>query len=448
MNVELCAAWRATFASICTLIFASIFAIEGTFVWSAPSAAAQEWSAPYCGEQPHISSIFDHNVPLYQADGTLVLFNGADIANCPDDSDPAEGLGYDGHSGWDYTRAGRVQGCMVDWREGFGQDLVYAVDDGIVRKSRWFHPSEHDNTSEAGYGLYLDIEHAGERGSLYGHLAAVFVDEGDTVSRGQVVGALGTTGRSSGPHLHFQAAKGPDAAPAYHSFDPYGWDRSFVGGTPPNPPPFPDPHRGAGWSERLLEPGQSGPACPSYCGEEIVDDDSSDVVFGCLSGAACAGWQRDERGYGSGHHFVAPNGATADHFATYTCSNCAPGAYRVKAFIPFGSGIANTHIARYELGAEVSILDQHTEGGRWQTIGIFDYMSTPWVRLSDRSDRHNYTAPRHQKIAADAIKFERICEGLPANTPQIGPPTKDDQRLNSRLGISSVLPNTFQAAAR
>ena len=418
--------WRNRFVA-CLNRYALLLIVLVSFVSHIPSAQAQEWSAPYCGMQPHISSIYDHDLPLYHRNGTLMLFSGVDIMNCVDDSDPAQGLGYDGHSGWDYTRAGRIQGCMIDWREGHSQDLVYAVDAGTVRKSRWFHESEHDNTPDAGFGLYLEVEHADSKGALYGHLAAVFVDEGEKVSRGQVIGALGTTGRSSGPHLHFQAAKGSDAAKAFDSFDPYGWDRSFEGGTPPDPPPASDPHRGKGWSERLLQPGQNGPACPSLCAEEIVDDKSPDVVFSCNASATCPGWKRDERGYAAGHHFTAPNGASRDHFATYICSTCEPGVYRVKAFVPFGSGIANTHIARYEVGDTVSILDQHTEGGRWQTIGIFNYEGTPWVRLSDRSDRHNYTAPGSQNIAADAMKFERICDGLPANVPRIPPPPKDDQ---------------------
>ena len=56
-----------------------------------------------------------------------------------------------------------------------------------------------------GYGLAVEVEHdRPRRRTLYGHLSELYVKEGDRVSQGEVIGRVGSTGLSSGPHLHFE----------------------------------------------------------------------------------------------------------------------------------------------------------------------------------------------------------------------------------------------------
>lgn len=55
-----------------------------------------------------------------------------------------------------------------------------------------------------GYGNYVMISHAGGKMTVYGHLTSLTVSTGQTVSRGQVIGYVGSTGNSTGPHLHFE----------------------------------------------------------------------------------------------------------------------------------------------------------------------------------------------------------------------------------------------------
>ncbi len=79
---------------------------------------------------------------------------------------------------------------------GFIGASVKAADSGyvIAASSGW----------NSGYGNMVMIDHGNGFVSLYGHLSSIFVRQGESVSVGQQVGALGNTGNSTGPHLHFE----------------------------------------------------------------------------------------------------------------------------------------------------------------------------------------------------------------------------------------------------
>lgn len=380
-------------------------------------AASDGWSAPYCGPQPMVSAIFDHRHPRYARDGSLLLYSGDDIAACADAEDARPG--YDGHSGWDYTREAFRQGCGVGRRLGAAGDLVFAVADGRVAEARWDR-AEHDGRG-AGYGLMVALEHDGGEASFYGHLAALFVREGESVQRGQVVGALGTTGNSSGPHLHFQAAREAPATDSAFAFDPYGWSRSFGPGQVD--PAFEDPHRGSGWSRRRLDPGQAGPSCPLGCAAWVVDQEDPSVRWGCGGGGAdCGPWERLGGGWAGEHRWTESRGGPGGRWVRYVCAACPPGPYLVEAYVPGGAASASAHVARYRLGALENALDQHAEGDRWQPIGVARFSGRPWVQLSDQGDWADYRPPAGKRLAADAIRFRLLCEGIPPDLPSVPEP--------------------------
>lgn len=58
--------------------------------------------------------------------------------------------------------------------------------------------------SQEGYGSVILIDHEYGMASLYGHCSQIFVEEGQDVVRGQVIGTVGTSGLTTGPHLHYE----------------------------------------------------------------------------------------------------------------------------------------------------------------------------------------------------------------------------------------------------
>ncbi|HZV76578.1 MAG TPA: peptidoglycan DD-metalloendopeptidase family protein [Candidatus Babeliales bacterium] len=86
---------------------------------------------------------------------------------------------------------------------------VTAAAGGTVIMAQWY----------GGYGNYILIDHGGGYSTGYGHLSAMYVSAGQQVQRGQAIGAVGSTGQSTGPHLHFEiriAGKPVDPAPRLH----------------------------------------------------------------------------------------------------------------------------------------------------------------------------------------------------------------------------------------
>lgn len=71
---------------------------------------------------------------------------------------------------------------------------IYATADGIVSRSEWMN----------GYGNLVEISHGNDTETRYGHLSKLLVQPNERVRRGQLIGLMGSTGRSTGSHLHYE----------------------------------------------------------------------------------------------------------------------------------------------------------------------------------------------------------------------------------------------------
>jgi murein DD-endopeptidase MepM/ murein hydrolase activator NlpD len=93
---------------------------------------------------------------------------------------PFGGRTYEFHPGMD-----------IDGERG---DLVVAPANGTVTRAGW----------QGGYGQMIEIDHGNGLITRYGHLSKLNVEIGDAITRGQLIGFIGSTGRSTGPHLHYE----------------------------------------------------------------------------------------------------------------------------------------------------------------------------------------------------------------------------------------------------
>jgi murein DD-endopeptidase MepM/ murein hydrolase activator NlpD len=88
----------------------------------------------------------------------------------------------------------------LDFRGDTG-DPVHATAAGTVAEAGW----------SGGYGRMIEIDHGGGFSTRYGHLSKINVKVGQSIKIGQVIGEIGSTGRSTGPHLHYETRIDGDA---------------------------------------------------------------------------------------------------------------------------------------------------------------------------------------------------------------------------------------------
>jgi murein DD-endopeptidase MepM/ murein hydrolase activator NlpD len=118
-----------------------------------------------------------------------IILRGTGIMAFPSDASTSSPFGWRMHPVLGYRRfhAG------LDFAASYGS-TIRAADSGTVIMAGWY----------GGYGNAVIIDHGKGITTLYGHTSQLFVSEGQTVQRGQAVAAVGSTGLSTGPHLHFE----------------------------------------------------------------------------------------------------------------------------------------------------------------------------------------------------------------------------------------------------
>ena len=113
------------------------------------------------------------------------------------------------------VNAGVYAGYGMRWgRMHYGLDFsaptgtpIYAADGGTVTFAGW----------SGAYGYVITIDHGANKKTLYAHCSRLFVSAGNKVYKGQHIAAVGSTGRSTGPHCHFEIfINGSNVNPAYY----------------------------------------------------------------------------------------------------------------------------------------------------------------------------------------------------------------------------------------
>ncbi len=156
---------------------------------------------------------------------------GRAAAGQPGDEPTYSGPAYSYPVTWGTPISGEFGAVSSDWPRGhagidFNGDLgdpVYAATDGKVTYATY---------NDAGYGNLVMIMRKDGTQTRYAHLSKIKVKQGQRVQAGDLIGKIGNTGASSGPHLHFEVRVGPALTPS----NPAGLWTGAKPGVPAKPP--------------------------------------------------------------------------------------------------------------------------------------------------------------------------------------------------------------------
>jgi murein DD-endopeptidase MepM/ murein hydrolase activator NlpD len=258
-------------------------------------------------QQPTIPPIDGASVPIAQED---IPGGGVEAVPVPESAEgwsppplevPLARQPYDHY--WflrpirsNYTNTGLIRypygsdGQNNDQRIHHGIDItnpvgveVHAVADGVVDWAGFGHYNEFD--SIATYGNTVSIRHAvGYEGepvyTLYAHLSAILVEAGAEVKAGDVIGLIGSTGQSSGPHVHFEVRIGRNSYEDVRNPDlwiaPYAGTGLILGriDLPSGSPVYDGDVRVVD-----LNTGRTVYRVPTYAGPAINSDDNWNETF-------------------------------------------------------------------------------------------------------------------------------------------------------------------------
>ncbi len=368
---------------------------------------------PYYGDQDiqsRITSYFDHDRPWYDSDDVFVrhdgkrwVNSGASVLNCQ----PGVNC-YDGHNGYDLNMR---------------FEPVLSSAPGTVIRAGWYNPLNHNDA----FGLWVAIDHGNSLVTSYGHLSTVMVKIGDKVGAQWPIGTSGTTGSSTGPHMHF----GTYFYPSWRATDPFGWQGNY-----PDPNIVPDYNL---WTNEVNDtptPVLSQDGMGIHKGAVLVDD-------GTPGWSSTGHWDRARSAtdIGGSLHWTSTTDGPATATATWSPQLPADGFYEVGAFVndnhaSSGSAIYTiysadagrpgtevTHVVQLDeshIGTFQSPFGTVNTQPQWISLGIHYFRASE----SDRVVLSNATGENGLQIAADGIEFAPLMPAyygfiaLGANVPQ------------------------------
>jgi murein DD-endopeptidase MepM/ murein hydrolase activator NlpD len=403
--------WLWVSISLLTL-FASV--LSGSLVVHAVSSLHQRQAAfsgnankqaptpfmhrPYYGSRTmaqRMRSLFDHDKPDYEADGIFVSYTGTrlvgtNVNNCT----PGVSC-YDGHNGYDLDMS-------------FEPVLSSAA--GTVVRAGWYNPVNHNDA----FGLWVAIDHKNGMATVYGHLSAITVVNGDSVGVQWQIGTSGTTGSSTGPHLHFGTYYLNDVA--WQATDPFGWEGNY-----------PDPNTVADnylWVNNPAANGSipdlSANGSAIYPGATLVDDgDKGWSSTGKWTANKAAGEINGDL------HWTYTSGASATATSTWHPTISKAGNYEVGVYIdqtyassswvPYTVKSVNPSNTKAAVSHTVYVDESHVgnfqgpfgttnTGPQWISIGTYHFNAG----TSGSVVMSNATGETGQEIAGDAVEFAPV----------------------------------------
>lgn len=383
---------------------------------------------PYYGDailKTRINSYFDHDEPWYANDGIFVRYDGqrttgssVSVLNC----NPGQTC-YDGHNGYDLH--------MVF-------EPVLSSGAGKVIRAGWYNALNHSDS----FGLWVAIDHGNGFDTVYGHLSALTVSVGQHVDPQWQIGTSGTTGSSTGPHLHF----GTYFYPSWQATDPSGWQGNYT-----DPNTVPDDYLWASGTNNTPVPLLGGQGPTLAPGAILVDDNSPDWSSTGQWSSAKASSDIN----GSLHWANTTNGA-ATATATWKTSQLSDGYYEVGAFVDdnhASSGWANytvysvdpTHhttvvqhqvqVDQEHIGVFTNSFGSVNTGAQWVGLGTYYFTSANPARVV----LSNATGESGQQLAADAIEFAPLAPVVYGFTF-----TSDNTPQRMDVGASATVDLTLQ----
>ena len=369
------------------------------------TAPAPFMHRPYYGSRSIASrtvSFVDHDHPWYDNDGTFVRYDGSKWTNVSIGSCTGGVNCYDGHNGYDLNL----------WYEP-----VLSTAAGTVTRAGWYNPLDHNSS----LGLWVAIDHGNGMTTAYGHLSAITVAVGDQVGTQWQIGTSGTTGSSTGPHLHMATYYLPN----WQATDPFGWTGNYA-----DPNVVPDNYL---WVNDPVNntpvPTLSSNGSATYPGAVVVDD--SNAGWSGTGSWATATESTDIKG--SLHWTTTSNGAATAN-ATWHPTIPADGYYEVgvyvddthasSSWVPYtvysadpnhpGAEIAhNVRVDESHIGAFQGPFSQENTGPQWIGLGTYYFRAS----MNGRLVMSNATGESGMQIAADAAEFVPVSVQATPQTP-------------------------------
>ncbi len=172
----------------------------------------QSVAKEYRGDAEEIAQ-YNDIVGALTVGAEILIPNGEEhvhVAAAPKASSASAGSGSASASYSGYYQRPVANGVRTQGIHGYnGIDLAASIGTPVVASAGGEVIIAREGGWNGGYGSYVVIKHDNGSQSLYAHMSAVHVGVGQAVGKGESIGAVGNSGKSTGPHLHFEIRGGP-----------------------------------------------------------------------------------------------------------------------------------------------------------------------------------------------------------------------------------------------